>query len=68
MINTSWSLHLVQELLCLLEKITTKKDGYPRVFFMWCFLRRCVGCLDYFGVYNLKSLYHGKIIINVSFK
>ena len=32
MINTSWSLHLVQELLCLLEKITTKKDDYPRVF------------------------------------
>lgn len=21
---------------------------------MWCFLRRCVGCLNYFGVYNLK--------------
>ena len=21
---------------------------------MWCFLRRCVGSLSYFGVYNLK--------------
>lgn len=32
MINTSWSFLACAKLLCLLEKITTKKDGYPRVF------------------------------------